>query len=47
VTLESLARLALALVKGGTVTAGTSGGINGGAAALAVASDRDGGGAGL
>jgi 3-oxoadipyl-CoA thiolase len=38
VTLEGLARLAPAFVPGGTVTAGTSSGINDGAAALAVAS---------
>ena len=38
VTLESLARLAPAFVEGGTVTAGSSSGINDGAAALAVAS---------
>jgi len=37
VTLEGLARLAPAFVKEGTVTAGTSSGINDGAAALAVA----------
>ncbi len=38
VTLERLARLAPAFVREGTVTAGTSSGINDGAAALAVAS---------
>ena len=38
VTLEGLARLSPAFVPGGTVTAGTSSGINDGAAALAVAS---------
>ncbi len=38
VTLERLARLAPAFVRQGTVTAGTSSGINDGAAALAVAS---------
>jgi acetyl-CoA acetyltransferase family protein len=38
VTVESLARLEPAFVRGGTVTAGTSSGINDGAAALAVAS---------
>ncbi len=38
VTMESLARLAPAFVADGTVTAGTSSGINDGAAALAVAS---------
>jgi 3-oxoadipyl-CoA thiolase len=38
VTLEGLARLAPAFVREGTVTAGTSSGINDGAAALAVAS---------
>jgi 3-oxoadipyl-CoA thiolase len=38
VTLEGLARLAPAFVRDGTVTAGTSSGINDGAAALAVAS---------
>ena len=37
-TAESLARLAPAFVKDGTVTAGSSSGINDGAAALAVAS---------
>jgi acetyl-CoA acetyltransferase family protein len=37
VTVESLARLSPAFVKGGTVTAGSSSGINDGAAALAVA----------
>jgi len=40
VTLEGLARLAPAFVKGGTVTAGSSSGINDGAAALAVASAK-------
>jgi 3-oxoadipyl-CoA thiolase len=40
VTLEALARLSPAFVPGGTVTAGTSSGINDGAAALAVASQR-------
>jgi 3-oxoadipyl-CoA thiolase len=39
VTLEGLARLAPAFVKGGTVTAGSSSGINDGAAALAVAGE--------
>jgi 3-oxoadipyl-CoA thiolase len=39
VTVESLARLAPAFVKEGTVTAGTSSGINDGAAALAIVSD--------
>jgi acetyl-CoA C-acetyltransferase/3-oxo-5,6-didehydrosuberyl-CoA/3-oxoadipyl-CoA thiolase len=39
VTLEALARLAPAFVKGGTVTAGSSSGINDGAAALAVAGE--------
>jgi 3-oxoadipyl-CoA thiolase len=39
VTLEALARLAPAFVKHGTVTAGSSSGINDGAAALAVASE--------
>jgi acetyl-CoA acetyltransferase family protein len=38
VTIEGLARLVPAFVPGGTVTAGTSSGINDGAAALAVAS---------
>jgi 3-oxoadipyl-CoA thiolase len=38
VTVEGLARLAPAFVKDGTVTAGTSSGINDGAAALAIAS---------
>src|SRR5205085_3194400 len=38
VTLEGLARLAPAFVRDGTVTAGTSSGINDGAAALAIAS---------
>jgi 3-oxoadipyl-CoA thiolase len=38
VTIEALARLSPAFVPGGTVTAGTSSGINDGAAALAVAS---------
>jgi 3-oxoadipyl-CoA thiolase len=38
VTLESLARLRPAFTAGGTVTAGTSSGINDGAAALAIAS---------
>ena len=38
VTLDGLARLAPAFASGGTVTAGTSSGINDGAAALAVAS---------
>jgi len=38
VTLEALARLSPAFVPGGTVTAGSSSGINDGAAALAVAS---------
>ncbi len=38
VTLEGLARLSPAFMQGGTVTAGTSSGINDGAAALAVAS---------
>jgi 3-oxoadipyl-CoA thiolase len=38
VTLEGLARLTPAFVKGGTVTAGSSSGINDGAAAVAVAS---------
>jgi 3-oxoadipyl-CoA thiolase len=37
VTIEALARLSPAFVPGGTVTAGTSSGINDGAAALAVA----------
>ncbi|HET7468226.1 MAG TPA: thiolase family protein [Gemmatimonadales bacterium] len=40
VTLEGLARLAPAFVKGGTVTAGSSSGINDGAAALTVASRK-------
>jgi 3-oxoadipyl-CoA thiolase len=40
VTLEGLARLAPAFVKGGTVTAGSSSGINDGAAALTVASAK-------
>ncbi len=40
VTADSLAALAPAFVKGGTVTAGTSSGINDGAAALAIASGR-------
>jgi acetyl-CoA acetyltransferase family protein len=39
VTLESLARLKPAFLKDGTVTAGTSSGINDGAAALAIAGD--------
>jgi len=39
VTLEGLSRLAPAFVSGGTVTAGTSSGINDGAAALAVESE--------
>jgi 3-oxoadipyl-CoA thiolase len=39
-TLEALARLEPAFVQGGTVTAGTSSGINDGAAALSVASER-------
>jgi 3-oxoadipyl-CoA thiolase len=39
VTRESLARLAPAFVKDGTVTAGTSSGINDGAAATAIASE--------
>jgi 3-oxoadipyl-CoA thiolase len=39
VTLDSLALLAPAFVQGGTVTAGSSSGINDGAAALAVASE--------
>jgi 3-oxoadipyl-CoA thiolase len=40
VTLEGLSRLAPAFVSGGTVTAGTSSGINDGAAALAVESEE-------
>jgi 3-oxoadipyl-CoA thiolase len=40
VTLESLGRLKAAFTQGGTVTAGTSSGINDGAAALAVVSGR-------
>jgi 3-oxoadipyl-CoA thiolase len=40
VTREGLARLAPAFVKGGTVTAGSSSGINDGAAALTVASAK-------
>jgi 3-oxoadipyl-CoA thiolase len=40
VTLESLAKLKPAFAKDGTVTAGTSSGINDGAAALLVLSDR-------
>jgi acetyl-CoA acetyltransferase family protein len=40
VTLESLAHLKPAFTRGGTVTAGTSSGINDGAAALAVVSAR-------
>jgi 3-oxoadipyl-CoA thiolase len=40
VTLDGLAKLAPAFVKGGTVTAGSSSGINDGAAALTVASAR-------
>ncbi len=40
VTLESLAKLKAAFAKDGTVTAGTSSGINDGAAALLVLSDR-------
>jgi 3-oxoadipyl-CoA thiolase len=40
VTLAALARLAPAFVKGGTVTAGSSSGINDGAAALTVASGK-------
>jgi 3-oxoadipyl-CoA thiolase len=40
VTLESLARLAPAFQRDGTVTAGTSSGINDGAAAVAVASPK-------
>jgi 3-oxoadipyl-CoA thiolase len=40
VTLAGLGRLAPAFVRDGTVTAGTSSGINDGAAALAVASDE-------
>jgi 3-oxoadipyl-CoA thiolase len=40
VTLESLAALKPAFQRGGTVTAGTSSGINDGAAAMAVASGR-------
>jgi 3-oxoadipyl-CoA thiolase len=40
VTLEGLARLAPAFVKGGTVTAGSSSGINDGAAALTVVSAK-------
>jgi len=40
VTLESLARLAPAFQRDGTVTAGTSSGINDGAAALALASEE-------
>ena len=40
VTLESLARLAPAFQRDGTVTAGTSSGINDGAAALVVASEE-------
>jgi 3-oxoadipyl-CoA thiolase len=39
VTLAGLGRLAPAFVKGGTVTAGTSSGINDGAAALAIAGE--------
>ncbi|HUR94714.1 MAG TPA: acetyl-CoA C-acyltransferase [Gemmatimonadales bacterium] len=39
VTVESLGRLASAFVTNGTVTAGTSSGINDGAAALAIASE--------
>jgi len=39
-TLEGLARLSPAFVPGGTVTAGTSSGINDGAAALAVANTQ-------
>ena len=40
VTLDSLATLKPAFLRGGTVTAGTSSGINDGAAALAIASRR-------
>jgi len=40
VTLDGLAKLAPAFVKGGTVTAGSSSGINDGAAALTVASAK-------
>jgi 3-oxoadipyl-CoA thiolase len=41
VTLAGLGRLAPAFIKGGTVTAGTSSGINDGAAALAIVSERE------